>query len=159
MNPTRLIVLAVICFSSIVCTQERTEHGLPAVDSQILSVLRTEFQKRNPIIGRVELFDVRPLQLNPINYPEKPNHYLVVARGIRSDLTYKGSWEDELMGLFLFDDSLRTIKHTVAYIPTQHWGDFIVKIVNIRKDSVTVRGYDLQSGDTTNFVNRYSLIK
>jgi len=159
MNRMRIVVLAFFFFSSIVISQERSGDGSAKANSQILGALKAEFQKQNPAIGRVELFDVKALFLNPINYPEKPNHYLVVARGVRSDRTYQGKWGDELIGLFLLDDSLCAVKRTVALLPTQHWGDFIVKILKIWKDSVTVRGFDLQSGDTTSFVKKYYLLK
>ena len=82
-----------------------------------------------------------------------------MARGVRSDATFHDNWEDELIGLFLFDDSLYSVKRAVAFLPTQHWGDFIVKIVKIREDSVTVQGFVLQTGDTTGFVKRYYLLK
>jgi hypothetical protein len=124
--------------------------------SQILGALTAEFQKRNPIIGHVELFDVRPFFINPIHYPEKPNHYLVIARGVRSDKHFEGNFSDELLGIFIFDDSLYSIKRVVDLVPTQRWGDWILKVVRIWKDSVTVRGEDLERGET-DFLRRYYL--
>jgi hypothetical protein len=153
------IFLAATIFSTIACPQERSDKGLQGAKAQIISELKTEFQKQNPIIAHVELFDVRPLLLNPIDYPEKPNHYLVVARGVRSDRTFHGKWDDELIGVFLFDDSLYAVERALAIIPTEHWGDFILKVVKIWKDSVTVQGFDSVSGDTTSFVRRYYLLK
>ncbi len=124
--------------------------------SQLLSVLAKEFQKRNPNIARVEIFDIRPLLLNPIHYPEKPNHYLVIARGIRADMSFQGNFSDELLGVFLLDDSLFSVKRALDFVPTQRWGDFILKVVKIWDDTVTVRGEDLERGET-GFVRRYYL--
>ena len=151
-----LLVAGVIGGSDIAVASDTTRSE--GRQSQILAALRAEFQKHNPKIGHVELFDVRPLMLNPINYPEKPNHFLVVARGVRPDMTFKGSFEDELLGLFLFNDSLSAVEHTIALIPTQSWGDFVVKVTRVWKDSVTVQGVDLENGPT-DFTRRYPVLK
>jgi hypothetical protein len=119
--------------------------------SQILNILLSRFQDRNPKIGFVELYDIRPLFLNP-PYPwPKTNRYLVLARGVRSDFNFEGTWEDELFGLFVFDNSLSSITRTVAIIPSKRWCDYMVRIVEVSKDSVTVHGngmtYDDQEFD------------
>jgi len=115
--------------------------------SQILNILLSHFRDRNPKIGLVELYDIRPLFLNP-KYPwPKTNRYLILARGIRSDLNFEGSWEDELFGLFIFDNSLSSVKHTVAIIPTKRWADYMVRIVKVTKDSVTVHGEGMTYAD------------
>ena len=156
-SPTILFVMISVCTSLIFAQTTRSQQSKPA-RSQLLATLKAEFQKRNPKIAHVELFDIRPLLLNPINYPEKPNHFLVIARGIRADKDFKGSFDDELLGIFLLDDSLYSVKRAIDFIPTQRWGDWIVKVVRIWKDSVTVRGEDFERGET-NFVRRYYLLK
>ena len=155
---TTFIFLTIAIVSSTSFTKEGDSTKAEGRNSQIFEVLKRGFQKRNPNIGHIELFDIRPLLLNPINYPEKPNHYLVVARGVRPDKRFQGNWDDELIGLFLFDDSLTTIERTVAFVPTQRWGDFVVKITRVWKDSVTIQGFDLENGPSS-FSRRYYLLK
>ena len=126
--------------------------------SQILNILLSQFRDRNPKIGFVELYDIRALFLNP-GYPwPKTNRYLVLARGIRSDFNFAGTWEDELFGLFVFDNSLSSVTHTVAIIPSKRWGDYMVRIVEISKDSVTVHGNGM-TYDDQEFDARFYLLK
>lgn len=126
--------------------------------SQVLKALRSAFRERNSTIGYVELLDVRPLYLEPLPSPPTPSRYLILARGIRPDLRFSGNFEQELFGLFLFDDSLTTITRTVAMIPTRRWADYAVKIVKVWKDSVAVHGEGMAYGDQQ-FDGRYSLLK
>ena len=154
----RTIVFGLTLFYSTVFAQKNQSDDSVNGNSQILSVLKAEFQKRNPSIDHVELFDVRPLFLGTIDVPERPNHYLVNARGWTKNWNSKVDWkENELFGLFLLDDSLFEVKYVVAFIPTQRLGDFSVKIVKIWKDSVTVRG--VERLEETDFVKRYYLLK
>jgi hypothetical protein len=142
--------------ASLTFTQPALSQPSKTSSSQVLAALTREFQKRNPRIVHTELFDVRPFFLNPIDYPEKPNHYLIIARGVRADRQFQGDFSDELIGIFVLDDSLCSVKRVIDLIPTQRWGDWIVKVVSIWKDSVTVRGEDLERGET-DFVRRYYL--
>lgn len=142
----RNILWGVVLLHSIGFTQENKTKDSPE-NSQLLSVLRGEFNKHNPT-DVVVIFDIRPLQLNPVvNDPERPNHFLILAAG------------GGLFGLFILDDSLFTIRRTVAFIsPPPVSKSFVVKIEKIWKDSVTVRGFDVQL-DQLSFVKRYYLLK
>jgi hypothetical protein len=112
-----------------------------------LNVLRTEFQKQDTAIDRIELFDIRGLYFDPILDPEKPNHFLILARGGR------------LWGLFITDDSLSAVESTVAIMKEPGIAkQFFFTIEKIRKDSVAVRGFDTQLDDI-NFIERYYLLK
>ena len=156
-RPAITFLLLTVC-AAMAVAQSALSRQSKTARSQILGALTAEFQKRNPKIGHVELFDVRPLFLSPINYPERPNHYLVIARGVRTDKYFEGNFSDELLGIFVFDDSLCSIKRVIDLIPTERWGDWIIKVVRIWKDSVTVQGEDLERGET-GFVRRYYLLK
>ncbi len=153
-----LLAVSALLNCHLACVAQESSQNKPVTrQSQILGVLKIEFQKRNPVISHIEVFDVRSLFLSPIIHPDRPNHYLVVAKGVRSDLRFQGSFEDELLGLFVLDDSLFAVKRTVALIPSQHWGDFFLRIEKVWNDSVLVRGVDLRGGDT-NFLKKFSLL-
>jgi len=147
MNISRVMLLGLAFFYSMGLSQEHDKENYLDGHSQLLNVLKAEFQKRNPT-DRVELYDIRPLQLDPIVHnPERPNHFLILAAG------------GGLFGLFILDDSLFAIKRTVAFIsPPPMSKAFVVKIEKIWKDSVTVRGFDVQL-DEVSFVQRYHLLK
>jgi len=90
----------------------------------ILSNLKVEFQKRNPNIAHVKIIDVRP------TLTEIPK-YLVLGWGIRADRDFKGSFEDELFGLFLVDESLSRVEKVMDCIPTPRWYDTEMRITRI----------------------------
>ena len=150
MNTTRIILLILFLFSSMTFAQEDHGGNSDKRNSQLLSVLRTEFRTQNPAINGIEIFDIRPLQLDPIiNNPERPNHFLILASG------------DGQFGLFLCDDSLFAVERTIALIsppPVSSSSSFVVKIEKIWKDSVTVRGFDTQL-DQISFSKRYRLLR
>jgi hypothetical protein len=152
-----IVLIMSVCAPSTFAQATRSQQSKTGT-SQIFAALTRAFQTKNPIIGHVELFDIQPLFLDPIIYPERPNHYLVIARGVRPDLNFRNKFDDELLGIFIFDDSLYSVKRVIDLIPSQRWGDWIIKVVRIWKDSVTVRGEDLERGET-DFVRRYYLLK
>lgn len=148
MRTIRITLLMVSLFSSMGLAQEENGRTSHKETSQLLNVLRIEFKTQNPLTDDVVLFDIRSLQLDPIiNDPERPNHFLILAAG------------GGLFGLFILDDSLFAIRRTVAFIPPPPVSkSFVVKIVRIWRDSVTVRGFDVQL-DQVSFVKRYYLLK
>ena len=85
-------------------------------DCSILSSLKSEFQRRNSRISSVKIVDVRPTLYGP-------SKYLVVGWGVRADFTFKGSFEDELFGLFIVDGSLTHVEKILDFIPTPRWLD------------------------------------
>lgn len=105
-------------------------HPLALANSQerdacsILSNLKAEFQKRNPNIAHVKIIDARP------TLTETPK-YLVLGWGIRADRTFKGSFEDELFGLFLVDGSLSRVEKVLDFIPTPRWHDTEMRIISV----------------------------
>lgn len=90
----------------------------------ILVNLKAEFQRRNPKIAHVKIVDVRPGMF------ERPK-YLVLGRGIRADLHFKDSFEDELFGLFVVDESLSTVEKVLDFIPTPRWNDTEMRITKL----------------------------
>jgi hypothetical protein len=87
----------------------------------ILVNLKAEFRRRNPQIAHVKIVDVRPAMF------EKPK-YLVLGWGIRADRHFKGSFEDELFGLFIVDESLSAVEKVIDFIPTPRWHDTEMRI-------------------------------
>ena len=151
-----LIILSTATILSIGLATEPDSSKGGTSNSPILQILKAAFQSRKSIRGQVELFDVRPLFLNPDN-AEKPNHYLVVARCKDSERTILSIYCDEIFGLFLFDDSLATVEHTIAFFPTLLSRDFIIKITNVWNDSVTVQG--MVHDKPINFSKQFYLFK
>ena len=90
----------------------------------ILVNLKSEFRRRNPQIARVKIVDVRPAWF------EQPK-YLVLGWGIRADLHFKGSFEDEMFGLFIVDESLSAVEHVIDFIPTPRWHDTEMRITKL----------------------------
>ena len=147
MNKLAAIILSLSVIFSPLPSKTGQVDTTGSGNSQVLKVLLSKFREHNPKIGFVELYDIRPLFLNPINFWPKPNHYLVLARGVRPDFKFEGSFEDELFGLFVVNNSLSTVDRTVEIIPSQRWCDYMIKIVKVWKDSVTIHGEGIAYGD------------
>jgi|GEM_PF-1153581 len=97
----------------------------PAGDGcSIHARLNAEFRKRNPDIAHVRVVDVRP------TLTEVPK-YLVLGWGIRADRTFRGKFDDELFGLFLFDEALSSVEKVFDFIPTPRWHDTEVRITRV----------------------------
>ena len=145
----RSIILASLCLIIVFSyfTIGQIKNPTEPQSSQVLSTLRTEFQRKNKLISYVEITDIRPAFTYPITDIFRPNRYLVMARGIRRDQQFQGNFEDELFGIFLLDDSLFHILRTVDIIPTQRWGDYAVRVVKITKDTLTIHGEGTSYGD------------
>ena len=76
----------------------------------IIDNIRLEFQKITPIIEDVVILDS--------SYDERPgSKYLVLARGVRESRKFGEIFSDELIGLFVVDDSFGVITHTVDIFP------------------------------------------
>lgn len=102
-------------------------------DCSFVNKLKTAFKEKNPKIETIHIIDVRP------SVSGDPK-YFVLARGIRSDMDFKGDFSDEMFGLFVVDSSLRNIEKVVEFIPTPRWNDTDVRIKNVETDSITVEG-------------------
>ncbi|OFW28946.1 MAG: hypothetical protein A3H97_13880 [Acidobacteria bacterium RIFCSPLOWO2_02_FULL_65_29] len=66
--------------------------------------------------------------------------YVLLGWGIRSDLSFKGRFDDELFGVFIVDSTLTRIVRTLDIFPTQRWADYIVSIEKLTDSEVTIVG-------------------
>jgi len=98
-----------------------TRKTLLGGNSHILNVLESEFQKGNPNTDRAELFDIRPLYLDPMHVPERPNHYLLsqeLAQKQKIGAPKLIERKKKLFGLLLMDDSLFAVKRVLVLVLT-----------------------------------------
>ena len=123
-QPQAIVVFLALWLASSVHGQE---------NATLLSQVQTEFKKKNT---RVE--DVTLLQLVP--FYGRSRRYLVLAHGIRQDVKFEGSFEEELFGLFVADQSFTKILATVDIFPTERWNDYSVEIKMPVFDSIVVVG-------------------
>jgi hypothetical protein len=73
---------------------------------------------------------------------------LVLARGVRPDGRFEGRAEDDLFGVFVFDDSLKRVRRTVAMFPSPRFGDTHMEFERTTPDSVFLVGWAEASGET-----------
>lgn len=97
----------------------------------LLDSIRAEFQRLNADIETIEILDTKP------KHPE----YWVIARGIVEDLEFKGSFEDELFGIFVVDGDFAGIVTVVDVLPTPRWNDYLLWISDYDAENVTILGH------------------
>ena len=97
----------------------------------LLDSIRGEFQRLNADIETIEILDTKP------KHPE----YWVIARGIVEDLEFKGSFEDELFGIFVIDSDFASVEAVIDVIPTPRWNDYLFWISEYDAEQVTVLGH------------------
>jgi hypothetical protein len=105
-----------VLFNLLTPWQNHSEESL-----SILSEIRKEFQCKNKKIEDVTMLELLPMY-------DRSRRYLVVAHGIRQDVTFEGSFEDELFGLFAVDISFTKVLTVIDIFPTQRWSDWSVEI-------------------------------
>lgn len=106
--------------------------GKPSVKySGLLESIRAEFQRSNPEIQTVQILDSKP----------KHTDYWVVARGIIEPMEFRGSFQDELFGVFVVDEQYLRVKWVVDVLPTPRWHDYIMWISDYDMDSATIVGH------------------
>jgi hypothetical protein len=139
---TALYASSVGCASDSRAPQERTaetveeahDPGPVAIDTgppdPMMTALGEAFRETNPGIASVTLLEYRR-----VGHGGGAN--FVVARGIRP----RGRpLDDELFGVFVFDDSLKRIRQTLDVFPTRRWLDYTVAITHATGESVWVAG-------------------
>ena len=89
----------------------------------------------------VNLLDLAPL------WWKQPAEYLVLARGIRADYRFEGSFDDELFGLFVVDSNFGSVRKVLDVFPTPRWNDFVLKIERIEGQTVVIVGEGATYGD------------
>jgi hypothetical protein len=95
--------------------------------------MRQAFTQRNPAVTRVTVLELRLASA-------QARTYVLLGRGIRPDLRFQGSLDDELFGVFLVDSGLTRIERTLEIFPTQRWNDYIVSIEKVTDSEVTIVG-------------------
>lgn len=117
-------------------------EAAPDTGSDPMIVALTEaFTARNPEARRVSIVEFR-------REPEGGGANLVLARGARPGSGPRGRPEDELFGVFVFDDSLRRVLRTVAMLPAPRPGATEMRFDRASADSVWVFGWASVSGET-----------
>jgi hypothetical protein len=124
------VALVLLCLPAIVAAE---------VDdcANLLDSIRSEFQEANPNIQVVQILDSKP----------KHTQYWIIARGIAEDWEFKGSFEDELFGVFVVDDEYEKVLKVVDVIPTPRWNDYELWISDYDIENVAVRGHGATYGD------------
>src|SRR5262245_6681205 len=119
----------------------------PAMHAQeiptLVSQIRGEFQKKNTKVEDVTLLELVPFYGRSLRY-------LVLSRGIRPDQKFEGSFEEELFGLFVVDQSFTKILAAVDIFPTERWNDYSVEIKRSSFESIVL----VCKGATYGDVNR-----
>lgn len=102
----------------------------------LLAAIKDTLQARNAAIGAVGILEQRSLiYISPS---------IVIGYGVRADHSFQGSFQDELFGFFVANDSLTRILRTLEVIPSRRWRDYSFRIARLTADSVTIEG----TGDT-----------
>jgi hypothetical protein len=101
------------------------------------------FVQRNKNIEQIQILDIRAIKDDILC----TRGFVVLANGVRADLDFKGSFEDEQFALFQFDDSLLNITNTFEFMRTPRWRDYNMWIENVTKDSVYIGGAGATYGD------------
>ena len=88
------------------------------------SLLQAAFAAKNPKVTRAKVLELRSIGMGA-------GPYVLLGRGIRPDSKFEGSFDDELFGVFILDNSLSKIERTVDIFPTCRWADCIVSIEKV----------------------------
>jgi len=109
-------------------------------DPMIVSLVEA-FTARNPAASHVSIVEYR-------REGAGGGANLVLARGARPDPSFTGNAEDDLFGVFVFDDSLRHIRRTVTLFPAPRPGGTEMRFDRTTADSVYLFGWASTSDET-----------
>jgi hypothetical protein len=107
----------------------------------MIVALEQAFTARNPRASSVLIIEFRREGLGG-------GANFVLARGVKPDELFEGRVEDELFGVFVFDDSLRRIRQTVAMFPTPRWNETRMRFERTSAESIFLMGWASTSGET-----------
>jgi hypothetical protein len=103
----------------------------------MLRSLGAAFRERNPGIASVSLLEFRRVS-------EGAGANFVLARG----LDPRGrTLEDELFGVFMFDDSLVRIVRTIDVFSSPRWLDYAIRIERANAETLVVVGRAMSSSE------------
>ena len=134
--------LVILITAGAACGQDKTTPKSTPPNGntdQLLQVLRTSFQKRNPKLTKVGILDLRA--------PDFLGPRLVLGWAIVDDLAFRGDFNDEMFGLFVVNENLTTVEHVVDMFATKRWFDYEVRLSRFSADSVEVVGKGATYGD------------
>lgn len=97
----------------------------------LIKSIQAAFQSSNPDIQYVQILDTKP----------RHTKYWVVARGIIEPADSRGSFQDELFGIFVVDELYSRVDGIIDVLPTPRWHDYVVWISDYDMRSVTVKGH------------------
>jgi hypothetical protein len=132
-----LVVLSANSSTTIVAAQSSTPRtSTSEANVQLIDALRLALKKRNHLIERVTIVELRALP------PDGP--HVLIGEGVRQDQRFQGSFEDELFGVFLVDSKHTRIESTLEIMPTPRWLDYRMRIESLTATRLVVVG----KGDT-----------
>ncbi len=111
----------------------------PAASPTLLEDLKVALRRRNPRIENVAFLHIKAFDYG--------REYVAVGWGVRADLEFHGSFEDELFAVLLLDRSLTHIRRVVDILPTPRWRDFDLAVQALTGDSIIVTGRGATYGD------------
>jgi hypothetical protein len=93
----------------------------PKPSNPLDHLLRSAFAARNPKVTQTKVLELRSIGMGA-------GGYVLLGWGIRPDMKFEGSFDDELFGVFVLDNEMTRIERTVDIFPTCRWADCIVSI-------------------------------
>ena len=84
-------------------------------------LLRSALAARNPKVTQTKVLELRSIGLGA-------GGYVLLGWGIRPDMKFEGSFDDELFGVFVLNNELTRIERTVDIFPTCRWADCLEPI-------------------------------
>ena len=118
-----------------------TEAAPDTGSDPMIVALVEAFTARNPEARRVSIVEFR-------REATGGGANLVLARGARPDAAFSGHAQDDLFGVFVFDDSLRRIRRIVTIFPAPRAGETQMRFTGTNAESVYVFGWASTSGET-----------
>lgn len=87
-------------------------------------LLQEAFAAKNPKVTRAKVLELRSTGMGA-------GPYVLLGWGIRPDQKFEGSFEDELFGVFVLDNTLTKTERVIDIFPTCRWADCIVSIERV----------------------------
>lgn len=149
----RIIALPILLLlaAGLACAQERPGKSTPdkaspaftsdvaRKEDQLIGALRASFKQRNAKLAQVGVLDLRAWDfLGP---------RVVIGWAIVGDRVFRGSFDDEMFGVFVVDESLTRVERVIDTFPTQRWFDYEVRFGKFTADSIEVVGKGATYGD------------
>ena len=148
---SRMLILMTLALGTFLAPFDSYSSAQDQANATLLANIRVEFQRKNSRVQRVSILD------SAQDLVDASRHY-VLARGIRADERFEGSFSDELFGLFVVDSSSPEILAVIDIIPTRRWNDYRMTIKKPLSDTITLLGEGSTYGDS-GLVKKYQIPK